>query len=164
MWVNTLEMVKCGCTSFPVLTHPLTSKSKPRPIILNKIIRVLGSSTCSLVARSLLSFWFAEAEGPFLFTPTPRSYDISRFRNLEEYFDKAWSWFSVLSFDWLELGIPSFGAEGFVGLGRLTAGRAATLELFETADRTPWATPVRTATCCLRRLYCFVKSILVHSF
>lgn len=44
--------------------------------------------------------------------------------------------------------------------GRLTAGSGATTEVFfEVACCVPSATPDLTAICCLRRLYCLVKSV-----
>lgn len=141
-------------TSFPVLTHPLTSSMTPRPIILNKIKRVRGSRTCSFVARSLLSFILACALGPFLFTPTPITYGASIFARRELYFARAASWSEVLS-----LPTISFVAAVliFALFGTFTAGRAATLACV-CAEDVPWALPVRTAACCRNRLYCFVKS------
>ena len=84
MWKERKEI-----TSLPVLTHPLISFTTSRPIILYKIILVRASSTCSVVARSALSFMFALAEGPLRFTPTPRSYGRSRFFRREAYFESA---------------------------------------------------------------------------
>ncbi len=72
-------------TSLPALTHPLTSWIKPRPIILKSMIRVRGSSTCSFVARSDLSFMFAYELGPFLLTPTPIMYGTSILAKRDEY-------------------------------------------------------------------------------
>src|SRR5579863_4822041 len=83
----------CGAgrcrTSLPVLTQPLTSWIKPRPIILNSMMRVRGSSTCSFVARSDLSFMFAYELGPFRFTPTPIVYGTSILDRRDEYFARA---------------------------------------------------------------------------
>ena len=54
------------CTSLPALMRPFTSRM---PIIM---IPVRGSKTCSLVARSDLSFMFANELVHFLFTFTAR--------------------------------------------------------------------------------------------
>lgn len=79
--LNTLRLVGINVkinpedlTSFPVLTHPFTSWMSSLPIILKRMIRVRGSSTCSDVARSDLSFAFAYELGPFLFTLAPMTY------------------------------------------------------------------------------------------
>ena len=51
----TKKLVKKSFTSFPVEMQPLISDMKPRLSNLNKIIRVRGSITCSMVALSALS-------------------------------------------------------------------------------------------------------------
>ena len=59
--------------SFPVDTHPLISENISLDNILNKIIRVRGSSACSTVALSLLSVTFCPLppNPPPLPNPTP---------------------------------------------------------------------------------------------
>ena len=138
-------------TSFPVLMHPFTSWIEPLPIILNKMSRVRGSRTCSLVARSLLSFIFACALGPFLFTPTPITYGASILARRGLYLESAASWSAVLS-----PLTPALG-ESF-RFGRLIAGIGATDTPCFKDEVVPGALPVRTATCCRKRLYCLVKS------
>jgi len=119
------------------------------------MILVRGSRTCSFVARSDLSFAFAYELGPFLLTPTPMIYGTSIFAIRDEYFASAPSWSVVLSFG-CELG-PA--VEDTIPLrGWLIAGRGATELERLMEEMIPCAFPVRTATCCRRRLYCLVKS------
>jgi hypothetical protein len=83
-------------TSFPVLTQPLTSLTSPLPIILNRMILVRGSSTCSLVALSDLSLAFARSLGPFLFVAMPiMLYGWSIWAMREEYLERAANWSEV---------------------------------------------------------------------
>lgn len=56
-----------------------------------------GSRTCSFVARSLLSFKFACALGPFLLTPTPMVYGTSILAKRELNLARAASWSDVRS-------------------------------------------------------------------
>ena len=134
-------------TSLPALTHPLTSWIKPRPIILKSMIRVRGSSTCSFVARSDLSFMFAYELGPFLLTPTPIMYGTSILAKRDEYLARASNWSDAGDL-----------AGVVAALGRLTAGREATDVVCLIAQTTPRAFPEFTARCCRRRLYSLVKS------
>jgi len=139
-------------TSLPVLTHPFTSWMSPRPIILNRMIRVRGSSTCSDVARSDLSFAFAYELGPFLFTLAPMTYGWSILAMREEYFERAASWSAVLS-----LACAATAVRGL-----FTAGRGATVAARLIEEVIPCALPVLTATCCRSRLYCLVKSKIIQ--
>ena len=144
--------MRCGdddeiLTSLPALTHPLTSWIRPRPIILKSMIRVRGSSTCSFVARSDLSFMFAYELGPFLLTPTPIMYGTSILAKRDEYLARASNWSDAGDL----AGVVAV-------LGRLTAGREATDVVCLIAETTPRAFPEFTARCCRRRLYSLVKS------
>ena len=58
-------------TSFPVETHPSTFLNTPLFNIFTNTNLVLGSNTCSWVARSALSFWLAFSLAAFLFTDGP---------------------------------------------------------------------------------------------
>ena len=149
------------CTSLPVLMHPFTSCMSPLPIILNRMILVRGSRTCSLVARSDLSFMFANELGPFLFTLTPMLYGTSIAAIRDEYFDRAVSWSVVLSCRGAVVAVVPCRLVrlGRGGLGWFTTGSAASAVDGFVKDVTACAFPVRTATCCRRRLYCFVKSV-----
>lgn len=145
--------------------HPLISLTTPLPIILNKMILVLGSRTCSVVALSALSFWFADALGPFRLTLTPSwnpedlsvlldlVYGSSMFAILDAYLDKRVSWsvnrLSSCAFRSVESFVAVLAVR--VGFGLLMAGRTAGVESEETL---PW----EMALCSRKRLYCFVKS------
>jgi len=115
-------------TSFPVLMQPLISLTKPLPIILKRMILVRGSSTCSVVARSDLSFWFAVALGPLRFTPTPRC-GRSICTILDEYLERRVSWSESL-LSRFSFWVSFWAVEGLGACGRLMAG-SATVETSE---------------------------------
>lgn len=84
---------------------------------------------------------------------------MSMLRSRDEYFASTCSWSAVLSRAAVVEALSTADeVVVFWGRGRLTAGRAATEVWALREEVMPRAAPVRTATCCLRRLYCFVKS------